>query len=163
MGEINKTADSLSRLSRSGDYSLKRGVFEDVCSRLDIQPDIDLFATKRNAQLPQFVSPVSADNSGVRDALSIPWGGMTVYVHPPIPLVGKCIRKIIAENATAVLIVPHWKGQSWDTILGKVSKSSIIIGRSEEILQPGRKMREKGDKLPPGYLAAHVLSPPYEI
>jgi ribonuclease HI len=162
-GVENQTADSLSRLSRSGDYSLKKGVFNEMCSKLHVTPVVDLFATKRNAQLPQYISPLHMDNSEVRDALSIPWGGMTVSVHPPIPVIGKCLRKIMSETASGIVIVPHWKGQSWSTILRKMSRASIILGKSEEILQAGSKMKEKGDKLPPGYLAAHFLSPPYEI
>jgi hypothetical protein len=160
-GEKNGVADSLSRLSRSGDYSLKPGIFGSICKNLHVDPDVDVFATSKNTQLPMYISPLHTDDAPVRDALSVPWDEMLPLVHPPIPLIGKCLRKILTENATAVLVLPHWKGQSWSTLLGKMSRLEFVIGKSEEVLKPGRIMIRKGDKLPPGYIAAHLLHPPY--
>jgi ribonuclease HI len=160
-GVNNGVADSLSRLSRSGDYSICPGVFENICEQLQITPDVDLFATSENTQLPKYFSPLLSDNTDVRDALSIPWDGMLPLVHPPIPLIGKCLRKILAENCTAVFVLPFWKGQSWNSLLGSMIKRTFVIGKSEEVLKAGKIMNAKGDKLPPGVMVAHLLEPPY--
>jgi hypothetical protein len=160
-GVENSVADSLSRLSRSGDYSLKAGVTQQLCAALQVTPVVDLFATRENAQFPSFVSPMLGDHTLVRDALGITWAAQLNFVHPPIPLIGRCLRKILAENASAVVVLPHWKGQSWSNVLNKMSKNMTIIGNSEEVLKPGSIMASKGDKLPPGLLAAHLLQPPY--
>jgi ribonuclease HI len=160
-GVSNAAADALSRLSRSGDYSLRSGIFDDICKNLNVFPDIDLFATKSNAQLPLFASPIIGDNAPITDALSVNWGDRMLFLHPPIPLIGRCLRKIASENSECVLVLPHWKGQSWNILLNKMSKSMCVIGKSEDVLQPGSLMTKKGDKLPPGCLAAHLLVPPY--
>jgi hypothetical protein len=160
-GIHNSVADSLSRLSRSGDYSLKRGVFNRICSTLQVKPVIEMFASGSNRQLPIIISPVLGDNTLVRDALGIRWTGQLNFVHPPIPLIGRCLRKVLAENASALVVVPNWKGQSWNNLLNKLSKKMLIIGKSEDVLLPGKIMNRKGDKLPPGFLAAHLLQPPY--
>jgi ribonuclease HI len=162
-GEKNGIADSLSRLSRSGDYSLKREVFQQMCNNLQVNPTVDMFATARNAQLPRFVSPVWNDQVMVRDSLSIPWGEGMPYLHPPIPLISKCLRKVLQENVPALLVLPLWKGQSWSVLLNKMTNNSIYLGRSEDVLIPGHQMQEKGDKLPPGSMAAHLLLPPYSL
>jgi ribonuclease HI len=162
-GEKNGVADSLSRLSRSGDYSLKREIFQDMCRGLQVTPTVDLFSTKANAQLPQFVSPLWKDQVMVRDSLSIPWGEGMPYLHPPIPLVSRCLRKILRENVPAVLVLPHWKGQSWSVLLNRMTHDSMVLGKSDDVLIPGRQMQTKGDKLPPGNMAAHLLLPPYSI
>jgi hypothetical protein len=160
-GVNNVVADSLSRLSRSGDYSLFPGVFNTICQQLNVTPDIDVFATSVNNQLPDFISPLHTDNKPIRDGLSISWDGFIPFIHPPIPLIGKCLRKILAENTTAVFVLPFWKGQSWNSLLRRMSKREYIIGKCEDVLKPGRLMNTKGDKLPPGYVSAHFLSPPY--
>ena len=58
-GRLNVIADKLSRLGQTiqTEWSLHPEVFQAVCSRWH-QPQVDLFATRFNNKLPQFVSPV---------------------------------------------------------------------------------------------------------
>ena len=53
------TADKLSRLGQTiqTEWSLHPDVFQTICSRWH-QPQVDLFATRFNNKLPQFVSPI---------------------------------------------------------------------------------------------------------
>jgi ribonuclease HI len=162
-GVENGVADSLSRLSRSGDYTLIEEKYQEMCETLGVTPTIDLFATAENAKLPQFISPHAKDQTGVRDALSIPWSQGLPFLHPPIPLVARCLRKILEENVAAVIVLPHWKGQSWSVLLQRMTAQQMILGKSDDVLRPGKQMTEKGDKIPPGYLAAHLLLPPFMI
>jgi hypothetical protein len=162
-GVKNVTADSLSRLSRSGNYMLKQGVMQQICSTLQVQPQVDLFASASNAQLPRFVSLMEKDPTLARDAMTIPWDTGLSFLHPPIPLIGRCLQKILQENVPAVMVLPHWQGQSWSVLLGKMTAQQMVLGKAEEILVPGRQMQEKGDKLPPGFMSAHLLTPPYSV
>jgi hypothetical protein len=162
-GLKNGTADSLSRLSRSGDYMLKEGVLGKICSTLGVHPTVDMFATENNTQLPKRQSPLGRLGTIPRDAMAIPWNEGLPFLHPPIPLIGRCLQKILLENVPAVLVLPHWGGQSWSVLLRKMAVREMIVGRSEEILIPGLQMQQKGDKLPPGFLSACLLQPPYSI
>ena len=56
---LNVIADKLSRLSQTiqTEWPLHPEVFQAICSRWH-QPEVDLFATRFNNKLPQFVSPV---------------------------------------------------------------------------------------------------------
>ena len=58
-GRLNVIADKLSRLGQTiqTEWSLHPEVFQAICSRWH-QPQVDLFATRFNNKLPQFVSPV---------------------------------------------------------------------------------------------------------
>jgi ribonuclease HI len=162
-GVKNETADSLSRLSRSGDYKLKEGVLQEICSTMHVQPRVDLFATRSNTQLPLPLHPRVGMDSIPQDAMSIPWTGGMPFIHPPVPLIGRCLQKILQENVAAVLVIPHWQGQSWSVLLRKMTAQEMVLGKSADLLVPGHQMVEKGDKLPPGCLAAHLLQPPYSI
>ena len=69
-GRLNVIADKLSRLGQTiqTEWSLHPAVFQAVCSRWH-QPQVDLFATRFNNKLPQFVSPVPDPQAWAVDAL----------------------------------------------------------------------------------------------
>jgi ribonuclease HI len=162
-GIQNTTADALSRLSRSGDYALSPQVFQHMCVTMGMQPTVDLFATRWNTKLNTFISPLRSDATPVMDAMQIAWNEGLPFLHPPIPLIGRCLRKILEENVPALIVLPHWKGQSWSVLLQKMTQRQIVLGKCDEVLIPGKQMLEKGDLLPPGHLAAHLLLPPFCI
>jgi len=49
-------------------------------------PELDLFTTRHNNKLVEFVSPVPDPLVIAVDALSIPWDGHWVYAYPPTAL-----------------------------------------------------------------------------
>ena len=69
-GWLNVTTDKLSRLGQTiqTEWSLHPEVFQAICSRWH-QPQVDLFATRFNSKLPQFVSPVPDPQAWAVDAL----------------------------------------------------------------------------------------------
>ena len=75
-GRLNVIADKLSRLGQTiqTEWSLHPAVFQAVCSRWH-QPQVDLFATRFNNKLPQFVSPVPDPQAWAVDALKSLLGG----------------------------------------------------------------------------------------
>ena len=75
-GHLNVIADKLSRLGQTiqTEWSLLPEVFQQICSQWH-RPQIDLFATRFNHKLPQFVSPVPDSLAVAVDALTLPWEG----------------------------------------------------------------------------------------
>ena len=71
-GWLNMIADKLSKLGQTiqPKWSLHPEVFQAICSRWH-QPQVDLFATRFNNKLPQFVSPVPDPQAWAVDALSL--------------------------------------------------------------------------------------------
>ena len=89
-GWLNVIADKLSRLGQTiqTEWSLHPEVFQAVCSRWH-QPQVDLFATRFNNKLPQFVSPVPDPQAWAVDALSLSWEDLDPYAFPPAAILGK--------------------------------------------------------------------------
>ena len=86
-GRLNVIADKLSRLGQTiqTEWSLHPEVFQAVCSRWH-QLQVDLFATRFNNKLPQFVSPVPDPQAWAVDALSLSWEDLDPYAFPPMGL-----------------------------------------------------------------------------
>ncbi|KAA6399762.1 MAG: hypothetical protein EZS28_004711 [Streblomastix strix] len=55
-GKLNSTTDSLSRLRRSSDYSLRDGMIQTICKTWDYMPQIDIFATQYNKLINNYVA-----------------------------------------------------------------------------------------------------------
>ena len=75
-GRLNVIADKLSRLGQTiqTEWSLHPEVFQAICNRWH-QPEVDLFATRFNNKLPQFVSPVPDPQAWAVDAYQPVLGG----------------------------------------------------------------------------------------
>ena len=73
--QLNVIADKLSRLGQTfqTEWSLNPEVFQAICSWWH-QPQVDLFATRFNNKLTQFVLPVPDPQAWAVDALSLSWG-----------------------------------------------------------------------------------------
>ena len=94
-GQLNVIADKLSRLGQTiqTEWSLHPEVFKAICSRWH-QPHVDLFATRFNSKLPQFVSLVPDPQAWAVDALSLSWANLDPYAFPPAAILGKVVEKL---------------------------------------------------------------------
>ena len=73
-GHLNVIADMLSRLGQTiqTEWSVLPEVFQRLCEKWH-RPQIDLFATRFNHKLPQFVSPLPDSLAVAVDALTLTW------------------------------------------------------------------------------------------
>jgi hypothetical protein len=78
-GKYNILADALSRSNKlvSTEWTLHKDVFQAVRD-LRGSPTIDLFPTKMNNRLPQYMSPLPDPKVLAVSALAISWDGMNV-------------------------------------------------------------------------------------
>ena len=95
LGQLNGIADKLSRLDQTiqMDWSLHPEVFKAICFRWH-QPQVDLFATRFNNKLPQFVAPVPVPQAWAVDALSLSWENLDPYAFPPAAILGKVVETL---------------------------------------------------------------------
>jgi hypothetical protein len=117
-GRENILVDGLSRMEITGDYELKTWVFSQGIGLLGIIPTIDLFSHNLNHKLPRFVSMPGPLSRGAlsTDAFSHAWTGEIPYIFPPVQLLGLVFQKIIAEQVTAVVVLPKWPSLPWWTM-----------------------------------------------
>ena len=114
-GRLNVIADKLSRLGQTiqTEWSLHPEVFQAICSRWH-QPQVDLFATRFNNKLPQFVSPVPDPQAWAVDALSLSWEDLDPYAFPPAAIFGKVVEKLQDYPCNRIiLIAPGWPNMPW--------------------------------------------------
>ena len=114
-GRLNVIADKLSRLGQTiqTEWSLHPAVFQAVCARWH-QPQVDLFATRFNNKLPQFVSPVPDPQAWAVDALSLSWEDLDPYAFPPAAILGKVVEKLQDYPCKRIiLIAPGWPNMPW--------------------------------------------------
>ena len=74
------TADKLSReLNDNLEWSLDREVFCKLIRKAGFRPQVDLFATRLNAQVQKFVSWKPDPQAWKVDAFAITWTGTKAY------------------------------------------------------------------------------------
>ena len=105
-GRLNVIADKLSRLGQTiqTELSLHSEVFQAICSRWH-QPQVDLFATRFNNKLPQFVSPVPDPQAWAVDALSLSWENLDPYAFPPAAILGKVVEKLQDYPCNRIILI----------------------------------------------------------
>jgi len=88
-GVLNVEADEESRYFRdSAEWGLRPKVLGRIFDRWG-PPDIDMFASNRNAVLPRYASWAPDPEAEVIDCFSVNWSKVgAVYCFPPTPLVG---------------------------------------------------------------------------
>ena len=114
-GRLNVIADKLSRLGQTiqTKWSLLPEVFHRLCNKWH-RPQVDLFATRFNHKLPQFVSPVPDKQAIAVDALTLPWEDLDAYAFPPTAILGKVVEKLHDSPCRRlILIAPGWPNMPW--------------------------------------------------
>ena len=108
-GSLNVLADQASRLGPvATEWSLDVRTFDWVCS-LSGPFQVDLFATRENHQLPQYVSPCPDPAALEVNALSVPWSRWdSVYLFPPVALMPQVSSLLLRYQGRGALIAPFY-------------------------------------------------------
>ena len=93
------------------EWMLDRNIFDKLCKRYFV-PDLDLFATRINAQLDAFVSWKPDPDVCHTKAFTISWSRGLSYAFPPFSIIGNMLQKM-QDRATLLIILPLWPTQVW--------------------------------------------------
>lgn len=116
-GELNNTADFLSRQQVSNqEWSLHPEVFDYIAAYWG-KPVVDLFANKENAKVPHFCSLYPGDQPLAVDTLQTPWTFSLAYAFPPLHLIPRVLAKFLAEETCLILVALFWPKRPWFTTL----------------------------------------------
>ena len=89
---------------------------------------VDLFAARHNAQLPQYFSFKPDPGAVAVDPFAQDWLNLTPYAFPPFLMVGRCLQKIREEKVEkAVIVTPLWRSQAWYPLLLHMSISNPYL------------------------------------
>ena len=112
-GIDNVVADYKSRkFSDNVEWTLSPGIFNKIC-KIFGTPQVDLFASRLNNKLANYVSWNPDPGAFAIDAFTIEWTGFSFYAFPPFSCISQTIVKILNEGATGLLVVPWWPTQTW--------------------------------------------------
>ena len=113
-GDLNTMADLHSRRGPVGsEWSLDCQTFLWICHLVD-DLQIDLFATRHNNQLQNFVSPFPDPLAVGVDAFSLNWNAWdSIYLFPPVKALHKVVPLLSQFQGTGVLVAPMYSPSSW--------------------------------------------------
>jgi hypothetical protein len=104
---FNERADYLSKVVDYDDWGISNKLLFMIKNRFG-HLSVDWFASEHNAKLVKFYSRFWSPSSSGVDAFTENWGFEFGLFVPPISLIGKVIRKMSADQAVGVLVVPCW-------------------------------------------------------
>ena len=136
-GTKNVTADYHSReFNDNTEWQLSTHVFDQIIKKFKTIVDIDLFASRLNNQVPDYISWLPDPNSVAVDAFTVSWTHKRFYSFPPFSVIGQAIAKIRKDKARGIMIIPYWKTQYWfPVIMDLLTDHPIILPVSQNLLQ----------------------------
>ena len=100
-GRFNQVADDESRMVDNVDteWMIKSHIFRDFCALLG-RPDIDLFASRLNAQLENYVSYRPDPDARAVDSFMLDWTCFDMpYLFPPFSVIARVLSKVRREGS----------------------------------------------------------------
>ena len=136
-GELNVLADRHSRRGPVGsEWSLDASTFQWLSS-LAGPFQVDLFATRDNAQLPAFVSPFPDPLALGIDAFSLSWETwQSIYLFPPVKLLHRVVPLLSVFRGRGVLVAPLYPPSGWFPALLQRSPDPVPLPASLHLSQP---------------------------
>lgn len=130
--------DAPSRNLGKAEWALDRKLFLDLCrwawgpSQL---PEVDLFATERNAQVETFCSRYFSPNS-LGNAYSVDWSSKRLYAFPPFSQIHECAIKIANSKNSSLLFVTKFDRASpyWPILLSLKPIKKLEIRKEKAFL-----------------------------
>lgn len=113
-GDLNVKADTASRKDYGfeSEWQLAPDVFHRIQGQFG-EFDIDLFASRLNAQCMNYFAWQNDPNAIGLNALFQRWNFNNLYGFPPFSIIGRVLQKVASEAVEVKLILPLWPGQFW--------------------------------------------------
>ncbi len=117
------------------EVQLNPEVFAMLCAQGPFCPEVDWFASERNAQLPRFYSWNPEPTAEGCDAFLFFWGACVGYIYPPFVLIPRILQKITEDKASIVLVHPDWPGALWGPDLRRMARHTVLLPVSADLLR----------------------------
>ena len=113
---------------------LTEGLFKQIVSTIG-KPDTDLFASRINRQLSNYISWRSDPEAKAVDGFAINWSTIYNYCFPTFSIILKVLQKIQQNEAQTIVVVSYWTTQNWFPVhLGMLVDYPVIMTASFNIL-----------------------------
>ena len=143
-GVDNVIADRESRTHNLDmEWRLQVCLFQRLCAEFGV-PEVDAFASRLNAQLPEYIAWRPDPGACAIDAFSISWKNRYIYAFPPFSLITQILHKLDAEGGEMLLVMPVWPTKPWYPMVAqRLVARPILLPRTAMYLpqQPELKHR----------------------
>lgn len=149
--EDNVEADRESRINNiDTEWELADYAFRRAVERFGL-PEIDLFATRCNTKCKKFLAWERDPEALAVDAFTVDWHLQGLFwAFPPFALILRVLKKIKLDEATGIVVVPHWTSQPWFPLFSELLTERPLIFKPSPtlLLSPCRsKQHPLADKL----------------
>ena len=115
-GHIN--ADRESReLSYNLEWMLCPKILHKALKILNFNLEADMFASNINYQFHTYFSYKADSKAKAVDSFTVSWHSLKFYPFLPFSIISRTLKKIKAEIAEGLLVVPYWPNQVWFPVL----------------------------------------------
>lgn len=123
------------------EWMLKTSIFNKI-TELFCVPDIDLFATRVNHQVPCYFSWKPDPHAVAIDAFNQSWKQNINYLFPPFSVIGSALQKIEQDTAEGILVAPLWPTQVWfPKLLSMLISCPFLLPVAKDLVTlPGNTM-----------------------
>ena len=127
LGKLNAEVDRGVFHNSNTEWSLAPSVFNELTATWG-EPDIDMFASRLNYKVSQYVAWKPDPGAIAIDAFTLDWSRYKlIYCFPPFSLIGKVLQYIQESNTIAILVIPYCPTQFWYPHLLQLLKSQPLV------------------------------------
>ena len=135
MRNLRENQDTEWMLNQDTEWLLNPDILSDALDRLDVKPEIDLFASRLNHQFPRYISYKPDLDAEAVNAFTMSWSDVTFCAFPPFCIIPSVLQKIIKDRARGILVVPDWPSQPWYPILAReLTQRPVLVSLRESLL-----------------------------
>ena len=147
-GVENVQADYESRhFSENTEWKLNPSIFSTICESFG-EPDIDLFASRNNNQVKDYVSWGPDPHAIYVNAFHLDWSKFKLcYIFPPFRLLNRVLQKVRREQARAIVVAPNWSAQPWISPLHKQAKEVLYFKKKQQNLIQTQVGQQEGKSI----------------
>ena len=158
----NIEADFLSRNSLSQwEFSIDKDWFNYILKMLQVEPTLDVFASRETAQLKRYMSWFPDNQAVAQDALLQQWDEIS-YMFPPTPLLPKVLKLVREQGISGILICPKWPTALWwPTVAEMMVGPPLCLPHFRRIMKmtDGSQIQPYLDPIVAVHLSAKILQP----
>ena len=134
-GHKNINADRESReLSHDLEWILCPKILHKALKILKFKPEADMFASNINYQFHTYSSYKADPKAKAVDSFTVSWHSLKFYAFPPFSIISRTLKKIKAEKAEGILVLPYWPNQVWFPVLFEMLIEIPMLITSRKIL-----------------------------
>ena len=132
LGIQNTEADLESRKNEvHSEWKLRGNIFSSICSQLNVNPTIDLLATRLNTQLIIFVSYRPDPKCIAVNTFLYSWSELDFYAFPSFVCLNRVFQKIYQDNVKGIVVAPDLPSQPFYPRLIAMSVKTISFAPRE--------------------------------